>query len=381
MHIHHQDGLPKYHQLKQILRELAKGPDSGMERKLPSERALVERFDVSRATVRKAISDLVAEGLLYCQKGKGTFVAAPQDGFAPPPREHPKSLGLVLSYTAHQDNLSSQVLRGAEQAARLNGYYLIVAVTDGSFDREREIVQELSQAGAKGLIILPADADYELGHEHIAALHRRGYPFILVDRYFRDLEADYVATDNEAGAHKVVAHLLDLGHTRIGHITSGPPMCTTAEDRLSGYKTALSARGLPFREELVERLGEDPDRIRAFIRRLRPPAAVFCLNDGFALRTMRIIREDGLRVPEDVAVVGYDDVENSSPDISLGLATVRQPFAEVGRVAVTRLLRRVSGEAPPDEPQQVVLTSTLVVRQSSGGAIAPTSVKVAAHAR
>lgn len=373
LNIDQQSDLPKHSQLKRILREFAKSPDSGMERKLPSERELVEQFKVSRGTVRKAISDLVSEGLLYREKGKGTFVADPQRASSQASRDYPKSLALVLPHTAQQDYLSSHVLRGAEEAARLNGFYLIFAATNDSFDRERETIEDLRKANVKGLVILVADPDYEVGYEHIADLHRQNYPFILIDRFFRGLETDYVVTDNEAGAYKAVSHLIESGHTRIGHITWSTSRATSVEDRLSGYRRALSEHGIPFGEELVERSGEEDDRLRSFIRRLELPTAIFCLNDELALRAMKIIAEEGLRVPQDIAVVGYDDVENRHPRMNTGLTTVRQPFLEIGRVAVTRLLRRVGGEVKPDDPQQVVLTSTLIVRQSSGRIVPPVS--------
>ena len=361
--------IPRYHQMKEIIRGMVASPNLSVGGGIPSERDLAKKYEISRGTVRRAISDLVAEGVLFPQRGKGTFIGEAQGLGSKNLSGLSKIIALVIPYIPRRQSMCSQILIGAEEAARLNGYYLIVSISNDDFNREKEIVRDLLETGVSGLIIYPAHPDFETDKQHIVELVEKEFPFILIDRFFRDLTTDYVVTDNEAGAYRAVTHLIELGHQRIGHITAPEVKVTSVEDRLVGYKKALIDHGLPFEQSLIGKTeGHQEGELRAFIREIQLPAAFFCLHDFLAIQTMKIIKEEGMKIPDDIAIVGYDDMEAFLPH-DTGLTTVRQPFYEVGKTAVAKLLKKVRKEIKPETVQRVVLTSKLVIRESCGSQI------------
>ncbi len=358
--------VTKYEQLKKVIRGIIIEHGLTGGKKLPSERQLMEHYGVSRTTVRRAISDLVQEGLLRRQGKTGTFVRGSENIYEEKASSSIKLIGLVMPQTSEMSYLTRKMFLGVAEAARLNGYQVVVSASHNSYNREREIVKELVQTGVSGLVIMPANEDYEIGREHIVELYEKGFPLILVDKYFRDLNTDYVITDNETGAYRIVTHLIKLGHRRICFI-SYPTRGTSIEDKLSGYKKALIEHGLPFKEDLVEMKADDEQRLRLFIR-TNTPAAFFCKDDGIAVKTLRVARQEGFRIPEDVAIAGYDDSEVLEY-VDIGITTVRDPVYDIGKTAAMKLLKRIRAEVGPSEVQQVVFTPKLIVRESCGSTI------------
>ena len=215
--------------------------------------------------------------------------------------------------------------------------------------------------------------------EQIFELKRRRFPFVMVNRYFRDIQTHSVVADNCSGARDAVEHLIGLGHRRIGCI--GWVECTAVEDRLNGYREALGRHGIPYEAELVRGiLDEDREKyagvepvsggyqeMKALLRLERRPTAVFAVTDRLAVGAMRAIAEEGLRIPDDIALVGFDDVRYAA---DLDLTTVSQPAFEAGLTAGKILIRQIeavaAGEAEP-KIEQIVLPTKLVVRGSCGG--------------
>jgi LacI family transcriptional regulator len=212
-----------------------------------------------------------------------------------------------------------------------------------------------------GLIISPTSI-----HEDFSALRQVGIPVILLDRRTDSFEADAVSVDNVAGAYLAVKHLTDLGYQRIG-IIGGSPYLTTGRERYEGYRKALTAAGIKIDEKLIKvgNFKTDSGYVLAkeFITSPQPPQAIFVANNLMTLGTMRAMREHAIQIPQDIALVGFDDMPWSS-ELCPPLTAVSQPTYELGQETVQLLLRRL---ADPQAPiRTVTLQPRLVVRESCG---------------
>lgn len=193
--------------------------------------------------------------------------------------------------------------------------------------------------------------------------HNLGYPVVLVDHRYHGKAFDTVAIDNVAGGRRAVEHLLQLGHRRIGFV-GGSLESPSFKERLEGYRAAMEAAGGPPDESLVQ-LGGGLSGRESMLELLalpRPPTAVFACNDVNAVRAIKAARETGLRVPEDVSVVGFDDSRRAVESWPL-LTTMRVDAEKMGRLAVEALMARI--EQPKGEPHQVTVDAELVVREST----------------
>jgi len=256
-----------------------------------------------------------------------------------------------------------EVLRGVAEEIERSGYSLILYTTSGGEDSEREFMSQVVPAGAvDGLaLVIP------LGMlEYIERLAKGGLPIVVVDDRGHYPDLPTVATTNIEGGRSATRHLIDIGRQRIAML-NGPHDFGCNRDRLEGYKSALQDAGLRFDPQLVvdsdfkesggasamtELLAADP--------RLD---AVFVANDVMAFGAMRALRNAGRRVPDDVAVVGFDDIPASAMTHP-PLTTVRQPLYEMGRTAASMVMAAVRGESIA---KRIELPTSLVVRDSSGG--------------
>jgi len=274
-------------------------------------------------------------------------------------------IGLV--FCEQRDHLMADAflpafLRGVNDLAHQEGYRLVFQSAE---DRtgETAYVGLLREQHVDGLIVsAPRSDDLQLSR-----LHEEGYPLVL-HGHLSDCSLPFVDVDNIGGACKAVSHLIELGYRRIGLITNAPLSYTSSQDRLTGYRQALQEAELPSDDELV-RCGEfSPESgLRAMESLLAlpsPPSAVFVASDVVALGAMAAVREWGMRIPQDVALVGFDDIFLAAY-VSPPLTTVRLPAYGLGWAAGDMLIRLISEDEPLE--RQMLLESELVIRQSCGG--------------
>jgi LacI family transcriptional regulator len=255
------------------------------------------------------------------------------------------------------------ILAGALEAAYEQEMRLVLCTTLHEHDREVSLLETLMDGATDGaIILLPEESSEEL-----AALRSGDYPFVVADPRVPLSEGiPAVSATHRAGAKAATDHLLSLGHRRIAHI-SGPRGWAATEERIEGYHAALAAAvGHSSSELLAEGDFESPSGYEAAGRLLdlpEPPTAIFASNDNLAVGTLRAARERGLSVPDDLSVVGFDDTELAQI-VTPALTTVRQPLAELGRTAVSLLMRMI--ERKNVEALRVELATRLVVRSSTG---------------
>ncbi len=272
-------------------------------------------------------------------------------------------IGLTLPYV--DENYFTAILSGASEALYEQDQRILLCPTHHEHDREVTLLERLMNGTTDGaIILLPEESSDEL-----RKLQDAGYPFVVADpRQPLDEGIPAVSATHSTGARVATDHLLRLGHRRIGLIT-GTSGWMAADERLEGYTTALATAGVPFRSDLVIdgrfTLESGHAAARRFLDRDDPPTAIFASNDNMAVGAMRAVLERGLRVPEDVSIVGFDDTEVAR-SVYPRLTTVRQPLAELGRTAVSLLNRLIDGQTI--EALRVELATRLIVRESSGPA-------------
>lgn len=257
----------------------------------------------------------------------------------------------------------SCVARAVQDVTDQHHYSVIVCSTDGLHEREVRFLQSLS-GWVSGLILHP----YNVTYYDISARVKDDVAVVILGDMLagevRPSAWDHVWGDNEWGAQAAVEHLIHLGHRRIAFI-QGPPGTPSSTRRLAGLRLALAQAGLPLDERLVIAGDYTREAGRLGIAQLldldEPPTAVFCGNDLTALGVLEAAQQRGRRIPHDLSVVGFDDIdeaERSSPP----LTTIRQPPRRLGTVAAETLIERLAGRS---EPQCVQLDFSLIVREST----------------
>jgi len=269
-------------------------------------------------------------------------------------------IGLVISDIQNPYFLS--VVRGVEDAARVQEMTVILCNSDEDPAKERMYLSVMESERVAGLIIVPSDSNAS----GLTRLQAAGIPIILFDRTVRNFRLDAVNVDNERGAMEAVGHLIGLGYRRIAAIT-GSLHLTTGYERYQGYLMAHAAAELSVNESLVKAGNFKTESGYRLTRELlslpQPPDALFIANNMMTLGALRALRELHVRVPEEMPLVGFDDMPWSG-DLYSPVTSVSQPTYELGQEAVRLLLRR---QAEPDAPFRTVTMQTrLIVRESCG---------------
>ncbi|WKA46006.1 GntR family transcriptional regulator [Geobacillus zalihae] len=343
--------------------------------KIPSENELAEQFKVSRITVKKALDSLVEEGIIYRIQGRGSFVAKEED-----------SENIIYQNKVSQQNsnkliaciiprLNSQFITimvgEIEKLLSQHGYRVILCQTYDSQQLETQTLKEVLRLGVDGIIIYPAEG--ETYNEEILKLTIEKFPLVLIDRYFRGIGANSVCTDNILGAYEATKHLLDLGHAKIGIISSIPEGTTSIEDRIKGFEKALTEYNIPIDHHLYLldlTLGEhdntNKDKIRDFLSNHRDITALFVINNG--LTVMEVALEMGYTIPQDLSIIMFDDYEFSHL-LKVPPTCMRQQEKLLGQEAVKLIISTI--ENPLQKRQQIFVPPKLIVRSST----APFKVK------
>ncbi len=254
-------------------------------------------------------------------------------------------------------------LRGVEATIAESEYDLIVYNVETTAKRDACFHEVPLSHKVDGVLIIslsPSDED-------VARWEAADVPIVLIDAHHPALSR--VVVNDMAGGYMATQHLIELGHRKIAYISDplvNPFNFTSSRDRYQGYRQALADHDLPFRPEYHQAGEHGRAQARALAHRLLdlddPPTAIFAASDTQAMGVLEALRERGLRAPDDVAVIGYDDIEVAE---YLGLSTIRQPFFESGVIGVELLLKRIDDPAQP--PQRVELPVELVARQTTTG--------------
>lgn len=278
-------------------------------------------------------------------------------------------LGTIISDITNP--FFTALVRGVEDTAQEAGYSVILANTDEQLAKEARYLEVAAAEQLAGVVLSPASA----AKTDVRLLTERGIPVVIIDRRLRGAPLDSVTVNNRAVTREATRHLVDQGCRRIAFL-GGPAAASTATDRLTGYRSALIEADLPFDPDLVVhgdyRVEGGYLAARALLNRVPAPDAMFVSNNLMTLGALHALDEAGIRTPNDLAFVGFDDLTwalGSRAELSM----VLQPTYQIGQRAAALLLQRIRGDRSP--PQKIVLSASLTVRGSSlrpGGAGAGT---------
>lgn len=299
---------------------------------------LARELNVAPSTVSRALRDEPRISIKTRQRIKKL---AEKYGYRP--NSHAVSLvkqqsftwGIVIPQIVHP--YFSNIISGINSVAASHQYQTILSVSDEQSLKEKAIFKQLYDAHIDGMLVVHTCET--MTFEHFAAIQRAGIPLVFIDRHSEEIEAPYVISDDFSGAKKAVQYLLNCGRTNIGHI-HGPEHISTSFNRFMGYREALKSAGQSINAEWIfqtfDDLGKQFADKEALARQLPDLDAIFAFNDFVAYEVMQIAFELGLRIPEDLAIIGFCDAPiatHTRPQ----LTTVRQPAFEIG-VEAAKLL-------------------------------------------
>lgn len=274
-----------------------------------------------------------------------------------------RTLGLIIANSA--DPFFATLARGVSDTATGAGYSIIVWNTNDTIDLEVQAHQMLRERRVDGALL----ASVQSGEAPLCRLSEEGIPFVLLNRYLERFPANCVQLDYRSGARDATAHLIGLGHRRIAHLTHGDDRYS-AQERLAGYREALEEAGVPFVRDMVIPCASSIEGAYRAVLDILPglqpkPTALFAYNDIWCVGVLRALHELGWRVPEDVSLMGCDDLELSAFLIP-PLSTVSQDPYDIGRQGVELLVAQL--RTPSDRswtPRRIVLRPELRLRAST----------------
>jgi len=335
--------------------------------KLPPERELIDRFKVSRPTVNKVITRLVAEGILYKKSGrKGTFLSNQQRSGSEDQTQRAFQ-SKVIKYISPQNTgknpIQYGVMEGIYSVASKNDLQTVPEYVSGAQDwQDRLLGHDLSQI--EGVVIY--GKSLEVGLPEIEVLNNSGIPYVVVDSMPENGNCNFVGTDNVKGAHMMVDYLCSLGHQRICYVTEND-IRGSMKQRLSGFLQGMIAHDLEVTSGTVLKIDESDDAgfldsISQLLDSDHKPTAIFASHDKFLVKIYEFLCQMGKRCPDDISLAGYDDIDISAY-MPVPFTTIRQDFYKMGQFAMELILN--SHDVVP-LPQKILLDPELIVRKSTG---------------
>lgn len=332
---------------------------------LPAERDLAEHLGVSRATLRSTLKRLETQGVLHAEHGRGHRIL-PRSG-AGSQGDGLRAVALIMPFQ-HASTMQP-IVRGCGAALNAAGYDIVQYDTTADTAsamrmRERTCLEGLRGKGLHGAIWWPSFPDQ--CHDVVRQAMASGVELVTIDRRVDGVDLDFVGVDNRAAARAAVEHLITEGHTQIMHITQAAPASTVA-DRRAGFEDAMAAHGIePDEGRVLVWRSAPAERARTAHRLLASPAkptALFCINDYVAVDVLLVLQDFGARVPDDIAIVGFDNARECML-VRPTLSTVAQPLAAIGETAGRMLLERID-RACVAAGRRLIMPTELIVRESS----------------
>ncbi len=361
------EAASKYRTLVETLRKRIASGAYGEETPLPSIRALIRRHGVSKTTVQRALDELEHRGLVVREQGRGTFVVG---------RGASRLVGLVIPGIAYSSEFFHPIVSELVRCAKDRDYAIVMdgVWSSGSSGNAREAVEvaaRLIKRRVAGVVYQPLEyaADSEAVNRRVlAAFARASIPVVLLDGDIvpgpRRSGYDLVSIDNVAAGETLAAHVIARGARNVVFLMRAN-WVENVRDRARGVRNAVLAKGLRWTAtSVVLADAADAEAVRRLMRRTPRPDAVVCENDVIAAGLVKTLQGLGIRVPGDVQVTGFDDVQVASLSTP-GITTVRQPCAAIAQAAFDRLVQRMTARAGLI-PTHLVLPWELVVRGSTG---------------
>jgi LacI family transcriptional regulator, galactose operon repressor len=280
-------------------------------------------------------------------------------------RDQDKSIGIILKDLNYP--FYTSIASGVKEYASSKGYCVIAATSDNDHECEKNLTHLFSTKDIKGTIIAPVvEGKSEI--EHLFKLKMINYPFVLLEAV-KGIQANVVAINNSNAIKKAVTYLIKSGHKHIVHF-AGPPQSSHTHERIEGFRHAFSESPLVYRENMIISIGSHAEEsitktLEYFknLNRENYPTAIVCFNDQQALAVMTALKELNIRVPDDISIIGNDDIYYAKI-FPVPLTTIKAPQHEIGRKAAEILIRNI--ESPSVlPPEQIIFETEFIIRQST----------------
>jgi Transcriptional regulators len=326
------------------------------EQQLPSENVLAKQFKMSRHTVRAALGDLESEGWIRREQGRGTFCIY---------SEKPDNRTIAVVTTYISDYIFPTLIRGIEEILSSSGYTLVLANTGNDKMKEAQCLGNLLKRDIAGLIIESTkSAEENTNLNYFKDFQERGIPYIFLHAAYSGLEPAYIMMDDQKGGYMATKYLLQLGHRKIAAIFKTDDL--QGIKRQEGFNAALAEYGITIQPEFsgkytTEQLLAYPYQFTKSVLHKNPqPTAIVCYNDQIAIKVMEAIRDEGLKIPEDISIIGYDD-SGLALASEVKLTTIKHPKAEMGQQAARLIIDMVEKKV---ETPRFIYQPELIVRTS-----------------
>lgn len=373
-----------YQRIRDLVRgEIAAAATNGAPYRLPTERELGARYHVSRPTVSKALAGLAAEGLLVKPAGCRRLVVASEAASRLSVRRRDHRIGLVTGdlskVGAARSELAHRVFAGMNAYARLVDCHVLMGCAGPTIESERAAAHDLVSAGAAGLVIWPCPRCSDEVETDYLRTQELGVPVVLLDTTLPSQPHTQIVFDNRRVGVRVTTWLLGQGHRRIGLVTLAESLLhTPVAQRREGYRLALAAAGLRVDPNLVSSIGledyagsgsvtEAQLPVKELVDRWLclddPPTAMIALEDSTAMEIIGVLERRALRVPEDIQVVGFDNLE-ACRQFRPSFPTTSPDFVRMGELALETLLDEI--ENPEPLPRVFILDAPMLVRSDRG---------------
>lgn len=330
--------------------------------KIASENALASQFDVSRHTVRKALSILENEGFITAEHGRGTFCISRI-------KQTTKSNNVAVITTYITDYIFPRLIQGIDTVLSEAGYSIILKNTGNLHKMEAKCLEDILTKNVDGLIIEPSRSEVYCKHYNLyMMLEELGIPYVFVQGIYPQLiSKPHILMDDAKGGYLLTKYLIELGHRHIVGIFKVDDY--QGKERHKGYVRALQEYGIPYDPEKVVWF-QTEDReftplvgMTQMIRKKIRFDSIVCYNDQIAYKLINFLTKNGIKVPEDVSITGYDNsmLSESGP---VSLTTIAHPQEKFGELAAKLLLEKIAGVAEEDSKIPRLIEPELIIRNS-----------------
>lgn len=361
--------IPKYQVVRDALTDWIKSGELSLGDRLPTESDLAKRFEVSRQTVRQAVGELVQKGVLERIQGSGTYYKESSETNVA--ARNTRIVGVVTTYIS--DYIFPHIIRGIEGRLSEHNFSPLLYSTQNNHARERRALEDILERGVDALIVeatksATPNTNIDLYHQ----LAQRGIPVVMIHAKYPELQVPLIEVDDVEGGRLATRHLSGLGHKKIGAIMKLDD--SQGVRRLEGFMDAVGELQLQFRANYLAFYSTEDESIVAesYAKRLaamgqeQRPTAVFCYNDAIAAGLIRFLRNESIKVPNEIAVAGFDD----APIAALShpqLTTISHPKVAMGIKSADVVLQCLDGNLP--NPLVYTYPATLVQRGSTASTL------------
>lgn len=353
---------PKYIAIKNEIQDKIRNEDYVLGSKIPSEAELRMQFNVSRHTIRQAISECVNEGYLVKQQGSGTYVSdlykTKQIG------NGNKTIGVITTYLS--DYIFPSIIRGIEEELSKHDYSLMLSSTRNNVENEKRSLESMIEQNVDGLIVEPTKSNLMNPNlNYYLSLSESKTPLVMLNASYEELDLPVVALNDEESGKMATEHLIQKGHTNIGIITKSDDL--QGKNRLKGYLKALYKAKLTFSNDFILRYDTEakadlPALINIMLENKEMPSAFVCYNDEVAVMLIKEMDKLNLNCPENISVVSHDDSHYSTVHPKVKLTSIKHPKEELGRQAARSIVAAVENGTPIQsqifEPELIIRNST-----------------------